>query len=212
MQLMARLIRQLGIDQADVQAAQAEYLQAQALVKENALSGRFKLAFRDATIAVGDAHLYARELDQALKNYRTAEALAEPIVPPQVRSAKIGSYPEHLQQLVQHSKLDEATQIVQKWYELFPSDIPRGEALFWMGKLDSLLGNYLASITPLRLAVELGQGAAFEAEARWLLAEAYREIGDKENHQASLLALLRSGLAGTWRAKAVDTLEKLEQK
>jgi len=62
---------------------------------------------------------------------------------------------------------------------------------------------------PLRLAIELGQGAAFEAEARWLLAEAHRHGGDRQGQRAALISLIRGGFQGAWRDKADAALKRL---
>ncbi len=209
LRVMARLIRHVGVDASDVEEAEKLYARAETLVKRQALGGQAKRAFRDASIAIGDAHLAAGRLDRAAQDYRTAEALAEPILPQTVRVSKIGAYPERLSQLIDAGKLDGARAVIEEWYEQLPSDLLRGEALFWIGKVESLRGGHKGAIRPLRLAIELGQGAAFEAEARWLLAEAHRHSGDREAQRAELVALLRSGLAGPWRDKADAALKVL---
>lgn len=211
MQVMARLIRHLGTDRLDVQTAEKEYLRAKTLAPQNISSGRFKHAFRDATIAIGDAHLCAGKIEQAVEDYQTAEALAEVIIPQPVRAAKIGSFPERIGQLIQDGRADEAMVVVREWYEQLPADMPRGEILFWLGKLETLRGNHRTAIRPLRVALDCGQGAPFEAEAYWLLAEAYRRIADVQNQRTALATLVRSGLSGTWREKAIEALKKLEQ-
>jgi len=211
MQVMARLLRHLGVARSDVQAAERLYSEAEAMVRKHGLRGHLKRAFRDATIAIGDSHLCARQLDRAEEDYRAAEALAEPIIPRTVRAAKLGEYPDRLQKLIEEGKPDQAGEVLQQWYEQFPLDVPRGEVFFWMGKLEGLRGDRQAAIRPLRLAVELGLGAPFEAEARWLLAEAYRLTNDREAFRAALVALVRSGLTGRWREKAVAALKKLSQ-
>jgi len=212
MRVTARLIRHLGVDEGDVAAAEAAYSGAEALAKGQTLAGRLKAAFRDATIAIGDAHLAAGRPEKAGEDYRTAEALADPVIPPQVRAAKLGAYPERLEQLLAGHKLDEARQVLQEWYEQMPSDILRGEMLFWMGKVELLREKAKAAVRPLRLAIDLGQGAAFEAEARWRLAEAYRKTGDAEARRAALTGLVRTGLAGPYREKALAALEALGQR
>ena len=212
LRVMARLIRHLGVDEGDVTAAEAAYLDAETLAKGQPLAGPLKAAFRDATLAIGDAHLAAGRLEKAGEDYRTAEALADPVIPPQIRVAKIGAYPERLEQLLAGGKRDEARQVVGEWYAQAPSDILRGEMLFWMGKVELARGQAAGMIRPLRLAIDLGQGAAFEAEARWLLAEAYGKTGDAEGRRAALAGLVRSGLAGPFREKAIAALEKLGQR
>lgn len=209
MRVLARLIRHAGVDQGDVETAAKTYAEAEALLKKFPLAGGLKRAFRDATIAAGDARVAAGRLDEAGQDYRTAEALAEPVIPEPVRVARIGAYPERLTQLITAGKPDEAREVVQEWYEEFPSDVLRGEVLFWMGKVEGLCGRTKAAVRPLRMAIDLGQGSAFEAEGRWLLAEAHRQAGDRDAQRAELAALVRSGLAGEWRDKAAAALKDL---
>ena len=209
LRVMARLIRHVGVDKADVEAAETRYAEAETLVKQHTLSGQVKRAFREATIAVGDAHLAAGRHDQASQDYRLAEALAEPVLPLQVRVTKIGAYPERLTQLIKAGKPAEAQAVTAEWYDQMPSDLLRGEALFWIGKVEGLRGRHKGAIRPLRLAIELGQGAAFEAEARWLLAEAHRHGGDRQGQRAALISLIRGGFQGAWRDKADAALKRL---
>ena len=209
LRVMARRIRHAGVEKADVEAAEKIYAEAEALVKRAGLVGHLRRAFRDATLALGDARVVAGRLDDAGGDYRTAEALAEPIIPDQVRAAKVGAYPERLVQLLDAGKVDDAAAVTTEWYEQFPSDVLRGEVLFWIGKVEGLRGNQAGVIRPLRLAIELGQGALFEAEGRWLLAEAYRQTGDRQAQRAALAGLVRSGLGGAWRDKAAETLKTL---
>ena len=211
-QIIARFIRHLGVDQRDVQAAEKQYLLAKSLIQKNILRGQLKHVFRNATIAIGDTHLCAGETDKALEDYKTAEALAEPIIPSPVRSAKIGSYPQRITQLIESHQFEEAGDVVMEWYEQLPADIPRGEVLFWMGKLEIQRGSYHTAIRPLKEALKLVHGAPFEAETYWLLAEAYQQIKDEQNQCAVLELFLRSGLSSIWRDKAIQMLEKIEQK
>ena len=209
MLVLARLIRCSGLARADVDAADELYAQSEALVKEHGLRGYLKRAFRHAVIAVGDAHLAAGDPDGAHKHYHAAEALAEPVIPQVVRASRIGAYPERLGQLIDAGKHAEAEAVLQEWYDQFPSDLPRGELLFWMAKLEDVPSNPQRAIRPLNLAVELGRGAPFEAEARWLLAESHRKTGDTEARRMALEGLVQSGLAGPWREKAIAALKEL---
>jgi len=60
------------------------------------------------------------------------------------------------------------------------------------------------------LAIDRAQGAEFEAEARWLLAQCYRDTGDTDRADATLKALVNSGLSGEFRQKAMDAVKKLD--
>ncbi|OQA01861.1 MAG: PKD domain protein [Planctomycetes bacterium ADurb.Bin412] len=211
MQVLERLIRHLGVHLLDLQSAEAEYQQAQALVEKEVLRGPLKQVFRSATMAIGDAHLCAGQKEKAGEDYQTAEALAEPIIPQPVRAAKIGAYPQQIIELIDSSQFDAARDTVMAWYDQLPADMPRGEILFWLGKEELLGGCPAAAIRPLKVACPLVQGSPFEAEAGWLLAEAYRQSGDTNNQMAALDILVRSGLNSPWREKAVQQLKTLKQ-
>jgi hypothetical protein len=158
-------------------------------------------------LALGDACLASRASTKAIATYQEAEKLAETPIPQAVRAAKIGAYPETLQQKVAAKDLDEAWVIVRKWIDEFPSDQARGTPLLWQGKLQQLRGAPAASMRPLQLAVTLGEGSDFEAEARWLLANAYQQTGDPAKYQATLRALVAAGLTGPYRDKALQAIK-----
>ena len=208
MQIVARLIRSLGVQRADPEAAEGLYKQAVRLTGSQKLQGRFKAAFREATVAVGDARLYAGQHDKAESAYRLAESLADPPIPLQVRNAKIGAYHETVIQHIQDKRLDVALSVATRWRDTFPSDQLRGEVLYWIGRIESLRNQPARAIAPLQLAIETGQGAEFEAEARWLLAEACSATGDKARAKAELESLVKSGLTGPFRQKAIDALAR----
>ena len=48
----------------------------------------------------------------------------------------------------------------------------------------------------------------FEAEARWLLAEAFRQAGNATKQKQTLEALVAAGLTGPYREKALAVLGK----
>jgi len=207
-QAMARFIRALGIDQGDVQAAEQVYAKAELEARASNLGRKMKQAFREATIAIGDAHLFARQVDKANEDYKTAEALSESPMPPQVKASKVGAFPEAIEQHLEANRIDQAMIIAQRWRNEVPSDQVRGAVLYYIGKLERLQGRPAAAIRPLTLAIDLAQGAEFEAEARYLLAQAYKDTGDAEAGERTLRGLVKSGLGGPFRAKAVEELKK----
>ena len=208
MQALARLIRYAGIISGDLAAAEQSYKMAEGMVKEHGLDARMKREFRGATIAIGDAYLYARQNERAGRHYRRAEALAQPVIPRVVRAARLGEHPERVRWLTREGKLEEAASALWAWYEEFPSDLLRGEVFFWAGRLAGVRGDFSAALRPLRLAAELGMGSSFEGEARWLLAEAYGWSGDREGREATLVALIQSGIGGKWREMAEGALKE----
>lgn len=212
LQVAARAIRAVGIDQADIATAEKLYAKAELDVKKAGMTPDIKAAFRNATIAIGDAHLFAKNLGKANEDYRTAEALASTPIPQQVRTSKIGAYPEAIEQHLQARRFDQAMTIAREWQEELPSDQIRGTVLFYIGKLERLQSRPAAAIRPLQLAIELAQGAEFEAEAHWLLAEAYKDLGDVDAQRRTLNGLVRSGLRSSFRDEAVNALKEMGRK
>ena len=211
MHILTRLIRSFAVQRADPAAAEELYKQATGLSATQKLQGRFKAAFRQASIAIGDARLHANQHDQADNAYRLAESLADPPIPVQVRNAKIGAYHEAIVQHLSEKRFDTALTVARQWRDTFPSDQIRGEVLFWLGKIELLRKRPAEALAPLQLAVEVAPGAEFEAEARWLLAQTCRDLGDSARAAAELNALVKSGLSGPFRQKAIDALAKSGQ-
>ena len=211
----ARLVRVLGIEQRDIPAAKSVYDRALGDAKAPSTSqvagneqDASRSGLRDMHLALGDVYLAGREPGRAAAAYREAEQLAETPIPQVVRAARIGEYPDAIGQEIRDKRLDVAAEMVQEWRDQFPSDQVKGTALFWQGKLQLLRGKPAAALRPLQLAVNLGEGSDFEAEARWLLAEAYQAAGDTKRREATLKALVAAGLSGPFRDKAVAALKK----
>jgi TolA-binding protein len=206
---IARLVRVRGVEQHDVAAAATLYSDGLKLAQPTKQGDRAKpAALRDLHLAMGDALLVANAPGKAAAAYREAEQLVEAPIPPAVRAAKIGAYPENLAQQVSAKNLDDAWTVVREWIDLFPADQARGASLFWLGKLEQLRGKPQASLRPLQLAVALGEGSDVEAEARWLLAETYRQLGAADKQKQTLEALVAAGLTGPYRDKALAALGK----
>ena len=62
---------------------------------------------------MGDAHLFARQIDKASEDYKTAEALDDPPIPPQVRASKSGAFPEAIEQRLERTDAEGAMRIVR---------------------------------------------------------------------------------------------------
>lgn len=202
----ARLIRVIGIDTGDTGAAQGLYDQAKEEAKKAGIKRTMRQALREATVAMGDARLYAKQIDQASEEYQTAEALAESPMPPQVKASKSGAFPEAIDQALEKGRVEDAMRIALRWRDEVPSDQVRGAVLFYIAKLERLQGRPAGAIKPMRLAIDLAQGAEFEAEARWTLAQAYRDLGDNDAYTRTLNGLVKSGLGGAYRDQAIQAL------
>jgi len=210
LRIMARLIRHVGVTKLDSDQAEAVFDDAKKEARERGLSGRVKTALRDTAIALGDVHLTGLRGPQATEAYLLAEALDTPVIPTEVRVSKSGSYPERIAQHIEQARYEDALTELDKWRDELPSDQVRGTPLFLRGKLAYQRGVYADAAHLLQLAVHLGEGAGFEAEARWWMSQAYKAVGDEGSCRAALQALISSGLAGTWRDKAMETAKNAE--
>ncbi len=207
MQLRARLIRVVGMHLAQLDAAEQHYEAAKTALKTESLSGRFQAAFRDASIAIGDARLQADDLEGSRRAYGVAESLSDPVVPPPVRAAKRGQWHEAIVQRVENNQLDEALAIAESWRHTLPSDQLDADVLFWIGRIHAKNNAWSDALPALTGAVRVGQGRAYEAEARWLLAEALGQTGDAEARRAALGELKNTRLDSPFRQMAVEALE-----
>lgn len=207
-QAMAELVRMLATNQSDIAAAEALFKDTVAELPKTFGSNHAREAVRRASIAIGDAHLYAGHLDQAAVCYQRAESMAKPVIPPQVRATKSGAYPEAIEQAMANGQLDNAAVIVEQWRNDLPSDQLKGALFFYMAEIEAVRGVAVAVIRPMRMAIELGQGAEFEAEARWRLAEAYKTLGQTEAWKRELGALVKSGIDSPYRTQARIALEE----
>ncbi len=207
---LARLIRISGIELEDRDRAAGLYRRAEATFEQVGLTRQTQPVMQDAAIAMGDVELWHRDRDEADRHYRIAEALNNPRVPPQVRAARVGAIPETLAQHLQRGRLSDAALVLEQWQRRFAADRPRGAVFYWRGRLTMAREQAHAALRPLRMAVALGEGSEFEPHARWLLAEALGDVGDDDGRAEALRNLVRTGIAGPWRDRAVEALGKLE--
>ena len=202
----ARLIRHRGIAELDGTQAGELFEDAKRLARKQGVSGRVKWTLRETAVALGDVHLFGLRAAEAAEMYLLAEALAETVVPQPVRAAKTGSYPERITQHMDAERFEDARAELDAWRYELPSDQAGGIPVYLRGRLAQAEGRHADAAHLLQLAVQLAEGAEFEAEARWMLAEAHRETGDVEARTAALRALVETGLAGRWLERAREAL------
>ena len=207
----ARLIRVVGVEQSDVALAEKLYADAENDAKKVGIRDNMREAFRQATVAIGDVHLFALDVPKANEDYRVAENLVERPLPAAVRTAKVGSFPEAIEQQLQNKRPQMAMEVVKQWQNQIPSDQTRGASLFYLGKIEQMLSHPAAALRPLQLSIQLAQGAEFEAEARWLLAQTHLDLGDQNAHRLALIGLVKSGLDSPFRNKAMEVLGQLNK-
>ena len=190
-------------------AAQKLYAQAEHEAKASSMSREMRTAFREATVAIGDVHLFNRiRSTKADEDYHTAEALDDSPMPVQVKLSKVGAFPEAIEQQLEHKRIGDAMEVARRWQHEVPSDQIHGTVLYYIGKLEYVQTRPAAAIRPLQMSIDLAQGAEFEAEARWILAQAYRDTGDQRGVAVWTLTGLREVGASAGRAvqKAIDAL------
>jgi TolA-binding protein len=96
LQILARLIRLLGVERGAAGKAAAIFPQVEAIAKESRLDENGRKAYRQAIIPAGDAQLWANKPAEAKAPYDRAEILRGQPIAPQVRAARLGSYPNSL--------------------------------------------------------------------------------------------------------------------
>jgi tetratricopeptide (TPR) repeat protein len=206
--LLERLIRIHGIARGSTTDAARHFEMARALVKTHGLAGRHQESYRACAVAMGDVHLVAGDMHEAAGQYRLAEGLNQPVVPANVRAARVGAFPETLVQAFADRRWSAAEAALDEWQDRFPADMVSGAPLFYRGKLAMLRKQPTSAVGALRIAASAGRGSEFEAEAKYLLAQAYRQTGDDEAYRRTLRELVAAGLGGTWRERAQHELNQ----
>lgn len=208
LQVLARLIRLLGVDRGEADRAIGVLKQVEEVVKESRLDDDGRKAYRQAVIAAGDALLWANKSADAKKLYDRAEVLRGEPIASQVRAARIGSYPNSLREYITDGNLGAALDLVNEWEETFPTDKLNGQSLYWRGKLLALRGQPAEAAKYLARTVAITTGAPFESEARWLLAQALEQSGKSEEAQRELAKLIRTGINDEFTKRAREKLKK----
>jgi TolA-binding protein len=208
LQVLARLIRLLGVDRGDADKAADVLKQVEAVVKELRLDEDGRKAYRQAVIAAGDAMLWANKSADALKLYDRAEVLRGTPIASQVRAARIGSYPNSLREYIAGGNYGAALDLVNEWDDTFPTDKPNGQSFYWRGKLLLLRGQPAEAVRYLGRSVAATTGAPFETESRWLLAAALEQTGKTDEAKKELAKLVRTGLNDEFTRKAREKLKK----
>jgi hypothetical protein len=206
--VLARLIRLLGIDRELPDEAAKAIADVEAAVRGKRLDDDSRQAYRDAIIAAGDVLLWHAKRDGALDLYRKAEGLSSQLIPAQVRSARIGSYPNSIREYIADGNHGAALDLVAKWESSFPTDKVRGHTFFWRGKLHALRNEPQPAARFLARSIGLGLGADFESEARWLLAESLTQLNRPTDARRELAKLVASGLKDEFVEKAKQKLTR----
>lgn len=207
----ARLLRLVGLGQDAAQQAAALAEDLVNRVRQQGLDEDSRVPYSRALAAMGDVCLWQGEVDEARRWYQEAEGAWGKPLPPQVRRARLGAFPDSVADYVSRGELGAAIDLLNKWEERFATERLHGQTFFWRGKIASLRGQYPKAVRSLTLAVRLGQGASFESEARWLLGEAYFQLGETTRAREQFARLLAEGFTDAFAAQARQRLAELRK-
>jgi tetratricopeptide (TPR) repeat protein len=202
--VLARLIRLLGIDRGMPEKAGAILAEVEKTWSESRQDEDTQTAYRRAVIAAGDVLLWNGKRSGAGELYAKSEKLLP--IAPQVRAARVGAYPNAIREFIDTRDYGAGLDVVKRWEESFPTEKLKGQTFFWRGKLLALRGQPQEAAQQLARSVGLAPGAAFESEARWLLAQALEQTGRRKEAQVELARLVKSGIRDKFYQMARDRL------
>jgi hypothetical protein len=208
---LSHLMRLLGIERNQPEKAGEVLGQVEETVRGAALDDDARSAYRRAVIAAGDVLLWHGKRDGARNLYLRAEDpkdLALHLIPAQVRAARTGAYPDSIRDFIKTGNYGAALDIVNRWEETFPNDKLKGQTFFWRGKLLGLRDQHENAARYLARAVGLAVGAAFESEARWLLATSLQKLNRPEEARRELAKLIASGIQDDFTRMAKEKLKE----
>jgi tetratricopeptide (TPR) repeat protein len=208
----ARLLWLVGIERDLPKKYQEVADQVQETVKGARFDEESLAAYRRAVIALGDVQLWHGKREEARPLYQRAEALSEQRIPPQVRAARLGSFPNSIREYLEAGDQKAALDVVNRWEEQFPTEKLSGQTFFWRGKLLALRDQHRESARYLARAIGLAVGAEFESEARWLLAQSLEKLGRTEEARKELAKLVASGIDDRFSRLAREKLMKSTEK
>jgi tetratricopeptide (TPR) repeat protein len=204
--VLARLVRLVGVERGEVKTALSLLAEAEKLYKAGTdADGR--ASFRKAVRAAGDVYLWKGQKTKARDQYARSERLYPRVIPPQVRAAKIGAYPDQLRSYTAAGNYGAALDLVEQWDDLFPTDKLNGQSVFWRGKVLAMRGQPTEARRQLARAVVLATGSSVETEARWLLATVLEQLGKRDEAKRELAKLIATGLRDDFTKKAAAKLK-----
>ncbi|MGE0608259.1 MAG: PKD domain-containing protein [Pirellulales bacterium] len=205
--VLGRLIYLLGIERGLPEKAGEVLGQVEETVRGVKLDEEGRAAYRRAIIAAGDSLLWQGQREGARDLYKRAELASGKKIPPQVRAARIGAYPNAIRDFLAADDTGAALATVREWEEAFPTEKLAGQTFYWHGKLLFLSGQNRHAAQHLARAASLGTGAAFESEARWLLACSLDNLGKPDEANKELARLIGSGANDQFSQKARERLK-----
>ena len=210
--VLARLIRLIGIEANQPEKAGTVIGEVEASLKGIKLDDETRPAYRRAVIASGDVLLWQGKVDASRELYKRAETLSGKFIPPSVRAARIGAFPDAIREDLAASNPGAALDVVDRWEETFPTEKPAGATFFWRGKLLAMRGQDRDAARYLARAVGLAPGAATETEARFLLARCLDRVGRPDDARKERAKLIATGLDDEFVRKAKEEIKGVRSK
>jgi tetratricopeptide (TPR) repeat protein len=202
----ARLIRLIGIDRDNPSKAESVLTQAEHAAKGAVGEPSARRAYRRVVLAAGDVQLWHAHPDAARTLYQRAEVLSGHFIPEQVRVARVGAFPNAIREFLAAGNNNAALDVVNRWEDSFPTEKLHGQTFFWRGKVLVAREQYKEAARYLARAIGLATGAAFESEARWLLAQSLEKMGRSEDARKELAKLVASGIDDEFARRARERL------
>lgn len=206
--VLARLIRVVGIDRNTPEKIAPYVADVEKIARDAKTDRLTRAAYRRAVLATADALLWQGKREGSRPLYAQAERLSGKIIPPQVKAARLGAYPNSLREYLAANNYDAALELIDRWEETFPTEKPNGHTLYWRGKVLALRGSHAEAVPYLERGVRLTVGASFETEARWLLALSLEKLGRKAEARRELKKLVATGLRDDFSKRAAAELKK----
>jgi len=166
-----------------------------------------KMSYRRAINAAGDVALWHGKKAEALDFYRRVEALLGRFIPKSVRSARTGSFPNSIREYLEQNNYGAAIETVDRWEDQFATEKVKGHTFFWRGLALGLRGQQREASEYLDLALNLGEGAVWENQARWRLAMALEATGRAGRARTELAKLVSIGIRDQWTELARKKLK-----
>jgi tetratricopeptide (TPR) repeat protein len=194
LECLAALIAVVGVEQRQPEKTGDLLRQAEDIAREAAKTPETLAGWRRVLIAAGDAALWNHQRGPAAELYRRAEVVSSPVIPPSVRAARLGAYPDTVRDYLKASDFRAALETLDTWEEVFPEERAVGHSLFWRGKTFWLQGKPQEASRFLSLSAELASGGDFETECRWLLGQTLDKLGRPEEAKRVYEALAACGM------------------
>lgn len=205
---IAQLIWLLGVEHKQPETTAGLLKQVEETVKETALTDAFRLAYRHAVNAAGDVAIWHGDRTAARGFYLRVEALRGHFIPPQVRSARVGAYPNAIRSYLQDGNYGAALGVVDEWEDKFATDKVKGHTFYWRGRVLAERHQHRNAARYLTRAIGLAAGAGFESEARWHLAAALDGLGRHQAARIELAKLVEIGMNDEYTRMAREKLQK----